>query len=191
MPLCYGGGVKSLEQATRVVGLGVEKVAISSIAMENSEMITSMARELGSQSVVVVLDTRKDTVTGSYTVWTHNGTRNTGKLAIEAAKEAEQRGAGEVVINSIDNDGMMRGYDLDLASAIRSAVRLPLTILGGAGSFEDIRKLLACCGIVGAAAGSLFVFKGSQKAVLINYPSPQQRDDLIRTARCQGGAALN
>jgi cyclase len=182
MPLCYGGGIKTAEQAKRIIGLGVEKVAISSAALENPALISLIAREIGSQSVVVVLDVRQHPNGGAYEVWTHNGTRSTGKVVAEAAKEAEAQGAGEIVVNSIDNDGQMQGYDLTLARGIREATHLPMTVLGGAGSLADIGKLIGACGVVGAAAGSLFVFKGAYRAVLINYPSQAQKEDVIRTA---------
>jgi len=182
MPLCYGGGIKTAEQAKHIIGLGVEKVAISSAAIENPPLISMIAREIGSQSVVVVLDVRRDAPGPGYEVWTHNGSRRTGKLVVQAAQEAEALGAGEIVINSIDNDGLMKGYDLALARSVRAATRLPLTVLGGAGSLADIANLINTCGVVGAAAGSLFVFKGTYRAVLINYPGQAQKEELIRTS---------
>jgi cyclase len=182
MPLCYGGGVKTVEQAKRIVGLGVEKVAISSAAIETPELISAAAQEIGGQSVVVVIDARKDDRTGEYMAWTHNGTRRAGRSVIAVARQAEALGAGEIVVNSIDNDGKMKGYDLTLARAVREAVRLPITVLGGAGSVADLGKLITACGVVGAAAGSLFVFKGVYRAVLINYPAPSQKEDLFSTA---------
>lgn len=181
MPLCYGGGVKNVDQAKTIIGLGVEKVAISSAAVENPTLISKIAEEIGSQSVVVVLDVKKRFLGGKYEVWTHNGKNNTGKCPIELVKEVEKLGAGEIVINSIDNDGEMKGYDLALAKKIREAISVPMTILGGAGSLKDIGNLISNFGIVGAAAGSLFVFKGVYKAVLINYPSPAEKDELICT----------
>jgi len=182
MPLCYGGGIKTGEQAKRIISLGVEKVAISSGAVENPRLISMIAQEIGNQSVVVVLDVKRRGGGTDYEVWTHNGTRSTGKLVIDVAKEAEALGAGEILINSIDNDGQMKGYDLALATSVRAATRLPMTVLGGAGSLADIGKLIGACGVVGAAAGSLFVFKGVYRAVLINYPSRMQKDDLIAAA---------
>ena len=181
MPLCYGGGIKTVEQARRIIGLGVEKVAISSEAISNPNLITEIAAEIGSQSVVVVLDVKKSLL-GKYEVYTHNGKKKTGRTPIELAQQAEKLGAGEIVINSIDLDGQMTGYDLDLATKIREAIRLPMTLLGGAGSISDIGRLIKTCGVVGAAAGSLFVFKGVYRAVLINYPSNIERDVLIRSA---------
>ncbi|CAM5572154.1 imidazole glycerol phosphate synthase subunit HisF [Mycolicibacterium aubagnense] len=180
MPLCYGGGVKTAEQAKRIIGLGVEKVAISSAAAENPQLISQISDEIGRQSMVVVLDVRKKA--GGYEVWTHNGKRNTGRSVIDLAQEAERNGAGEIVVNSIDNDGQMKGYDLDLARQIRKAVTIPMSVLGGAGSLKDIGALLGACGVIGAAAGSLFVFKGVYRAVLINYPNSTQKDEIIRAA---------
>ncbi len=181
MPLCYGGGVKTAQQAKRIIGLGVEKVAISSAAIENPRVITEMAHEVGSQSVVVVIDAKKK-LRGGHEAWTHNGKKNSGRSVIEVAREAAELGAGEIVVNSIDNDGQMTGYDLALARKVRDATRLPMSFLGGAGSLADIGKLIAECGVVGAAAGSLFVFKGAYRAVLINYPNPDQKESLIAPA---------
>lgn len=182
MPLCYGGGVKTVDQAKRIIGLGVEKVALSSAAVENPRLVSAIAQEIGSQSVVIVLDARKRESGPVYDVWTRNGTRNTGSSVIEVAASAESLGAGEIVVNSIDNDGVMKGYDLSLARQVRSATSLPMTILGGAGSLNDIGQLVRACGVVGAAAGSLFVFKGPYRAVLISYPSQSQKETLIRAS---------
>lgn len=182
MPLCYGGGVRTAQQAKRIIGLGVEKVAISSAAIENPELIKQISQEVGAQSVVVVLDVRKRMFGKEYDVYIHNGKKNTKRNALEVAMQAQELGAGEIVINSIDNDGQMKGYDLALAQRMREVLSIPITILGGAGSLDDIRELVRSCGVIGAAAGSLFVFKGAYRAVLINYPSIPQRDELIRSA---------
>jgi len=182
MPLCYGGGVKTVDQARRVIGLGVEKVALSSAALETPRLITDVGRTVGNQSVVVVLDARKRRLGSGHEVWTHNARRNTGKTVVDAAAEAEWYGAGEIVVNSIDNDGQMRGYDLELAKAVRAVTTIPMTVLGGASSLDDVAQLIKTCGVVGAAAGSLFVFKGAYRAVLINYPNATQREELIRGA---------
>lgn len=180
MPLCYGGGIKNVEQARNIFGLGVEKVAISSITIENPKLVTKIAEQVGTQSVVVVLDIKKRMFGNKYEIWTHNGQKQTGKCPIEFAHELEGLGAGEIVINSIDNDGMMKGYDFTLVQKVREKISLPMTVLGGAGSLEDIGKLIGNYGIIGAAAGSLFVFKGIYKAVLINYPDNDKKDALIR-----------
>ena len=178
MPLCYGGGVKTVEQAQKIFSLGVEKVAISSEAVSNPNLITEIGDRVGSQSIVVVLDVKKH-INGNYEIWTHNGTKNSGKDAVQFSKLVESLGAGEIVINSIDNDGLMKGYDMDLVEQIRAVVHLPITILGGAGKLEHIGDLINRFGIIGASAGSLFVFKGVFKAVLINYPDIVAKSILI------------
>lgn len=182
MPLCYGGGIKTPEQAKRIIGLGVEKVAISSAAVENPALITQISDEIGRQSVVVVLDVKKRVFGKDYDVFVKNARTNTKRSVFDLAAQAESLGAGELVINSIDLDGAMTGYDLALAMKIRQTVNMPITILGGAGSLENIEALIQSCGVIGASAGSLFVFKGVYKAVLINYPSLMRRDELIKKA---------
>ena len=177
MPLCYGGGIRAIEQARQIIGLGVEKVAISSAALSNPDLISGIAAEIGSQSVVVVLDVRKS-LFGRYEVVTHNGRNGTGLSPWGAARKAENLGAGEIVVNSVDRDGEMKGYDLDLAQKVRDSVALPMSVLGGAGSLDDMGRLIETCGVVGAAAGSLFVFKGPYRAVLINYPNTLERQAL-------------
>lgn len=180
MPLCYGGGVKTVRQAERIIAMGVEKVAVSSAAVDDPPLVASMARVVGGQSVVVVLDVRKKQTAGDYEVWTHNASRATGRSPVDLARQAEQLGAGEIVVNSIDDDGVMKGYDMQLLSAVRAAVRVPITALGGAGSLDDVRRLIERFGVVGAAAGSLFVFKGVYRAVLISYPARADKDALLR-----------
>ncbi len=179
MPLCYGGGVTTVEQARRIIGLGVEKVSVSTAAIEDANLVPAMADAVGAQSVVVVLDVKPGGADG-YEVWTRNGTRNSKQSPFALARTLAGRGVGELVINSIDRDGAMKGYDLTLARKMRETVTLPMTFLGGAGSLADIGALIAACGTVGAAAGSLFVFKGPYRAVLINYPAPPQKEALIR-----------
>ena len=179
MPLCYGGGVTTSDQVRKIIGLGVEKVAISSAAVINPDLIREAADKLGNQSIVVILDVKKRHLSSKYEVKIINGTKSTGKNPVEMAIEFERLGAGEIVINSIDNDGVMKGYDLALVEKIRSSVKIPMTVLGGAGSLQDIGALFKKFGTLGAAAGSLFVFKGQYRAVLINYPSRSEKDSLI------------
>lgn len=181
MPLCYGGGVRSVEQIERIIGLGVEKVAISAAATSNPKLVATAAARVGSQSVVVVIDALK-TGAGQYEVVTHNGSRRTGLSPTIFARVIEDRGAGEIIINAVERDGEMAGYDMDLVAQVREAITLPLTVLGGAGSHADIEKLIARHGIVGAAAGSLFVFKGKYRAVLINYPNRTEKDAILARA---------
>ncbi len=182
MPLCYGGGVRTPAQAKKIIGLGVEKVAMSSAAIEDPTLVSRTAEEVGRQSVVVVLDVRKKTgfFGKGYEVFTRNGKQAHKADPFELAQQMQAAGAGEIVINSIDRDGQMKGYDLSLAARMRQELRIPLTLLGGAGSLQDIEALIGECGVVGASAGSLFVFKGPYRAVLINYPNPEQKDGICR-----------
>lgn len=179
MPLCYGGGVTTVEQAQRIFSLGVEKIAFSSGALKNPQLIKDISDKVGSQSVVVVLDVKKK-LFGGYEVYTHNGKKSTGKSPFELIKEFEKLGAGEIVINSIDNDGAMKGYDMKLMETARKETTLPMTAIGGAGTMDDVGQLINKFGIIGASAGSLFVYKGKLKAVLINYPSFKEKEEIIK-----------
>lgn len=180
MPLCYGGGITKVEEAQRIFSLGVEKIALSAAAFKNPELITELSNKVGAQSVVVVLDVKKKFL-GGYDVYTHNGTKSIGKNPFELIQKFQELGAGEIVINNIDEDGMMKGYDLSLVEKARKSTTLPMTVLGGAGSLEDIGKLIEKFGIIGAAAGSRFVYKGKLKGVLINYPNNEEKRELIKT----------
>ncbi len=180
MPLCYGGGVKTAEHAKQIIHLGAEKVALSSAVIENPNLVKVIAEAVGVQSVIVVLDIKRKGFFGKYQVYTHNGTKATGKDPKELAKQFERLGVGEIVINSIDNDGMMKGYDLKLMDLVRESINIPMTILGGAGTLEDIKEVIKKYRIIGVAAGSLFVFKGKYKAVLINYPNSSEKKKLIK-----------
>ncbi len=179
MPLCYGGGVTTSEQIQKIVELGVEKVAISSGAVERPQLVVEASEYVGSQSVVIIIDVKRRRFGGKYEMRIHNAKTKTGKCPIEFAQQMERLGAGEIVINSIDNDGLMKGYDLSLIRQIRDAVSVPVTALGGAGSLLDIGTVISECGVSGAAAGSFFVFKGRYRAVLITYPSKIEKDALI------------
>lgn len=179
MPLCYGGGVKTVEQAQRIFSLGIEKIALSSAVLENPLLITEISERVGSQSVIVVLDVKKKLL-GGYEIFTHNGKKGTGINPIIFAEKAQRLGAGEIVINSIDKDGLMKGYDLDLIDKVREKITVPMTVLGGAGSLEDMEKVIDKHGVIGVAAGSLFVFKGPYKAVLINYPTQLQKNKIFK-----------
>ena len=179
MPLCYGGGIKSIEQAQKIFGLGIEKIAMSSSAINNPQLVTQIAERVGSQSVIVVLDVKKK-ILGGYEVYTHNGKKPTGINPIKFAYELEKLGAGEIIINSIDQDGLMQGFDLNLIDKIAETISIPLTVLGGAGSLSDIKKVIQKHGVIGVAAGSLFVFKGPYKAVLINYPNKTEKNSIFQ-----------
>jgi len=178
MPLCYGGGVRTEEQAKKIIALGTEKIALSSVAVANPEILDVIGKAIGTQSVVLVLDVKKKGLLGGYEIFTHNGKKASGLKLKEFLDSISGIGVGELVINSIDDDGAMKGYNFKLFDAVRNMTDMPLTILGGAGSLEDIRSAIDRYKIIGVAAGSLFVFKGKYKAVLINYPSLDERKKL-------------
>ena len=180
MPLCYGGGINNANQAKQIFSLGVEKIAISSSAINNPKLITELSDSVGSQSVVIVMDIKKKFLGKGYELVTHNGTKKTGINPLKFVEEIKELGVGEIVINSIDRDGTMQGYDYQLIEKIRNITTLPMTILGGAGSLEDIGNLINKYKIIGAGAGSIFVFKGKYRAVLINYPNDKEKTDLIK-----------
>ena len=179
MPLCYGGGISNINQIIKILKMGVEKIAISTLAIKNPKLIKETAKLTGNQSIVVVMDVKKKKFSSNFNIFLNNGKNNTGKSLIDHCRLVEDFGAGEIVINSIDNDGMMNGFDLKLINQVKNSISIPLTVLGGAGSLEDIGKVISENGIIGVAAGSLFVFKGKYKAVLINYPSHNEKENLI------------
>lgn len=178
MPLCYGGGIKTVEHAQEIFSLGVEKIAISSAAIENPSIITDISKIVGSQSVVVVIDVKKKFF-GGLEMFINNAKKSTGINPIDFIEKIQQLGAGEIVINSIDDDGMMHGYNFTLIEKLISHIKIPVTVLGGAGNLNDIRDAINKFGTIGISAGSLFVFKGKYRAVLINYPTRDEKDKLI------------
>jgi cyclase len=182
MPLCYGGGVRNEAQVERIISSGVEKVSISAAAIADPGLIDRSARRVGSQSIVFTLDAQKTGLLRAQEVVTHNASVRTGRRPVETAREMQDRGAGEILLNMVDRDGMMSGYDLDLVAQIRAAISVPLTVLGGAGSHDDIAALIRQEHIIGAAAGSLFVFKGKYRAVLISYPNAAEKQAIFASA---------
>lgn len=182
MPLCYGGGVTTVDQARKIINLGAEKVAISSSAFNNIELLKQIGEAVGTQSVVVVIDVKKKkSLFGdlSYEIFIKNG-----KVKVDASLEKfvgqlNQIGIGEIVINSIDKDGTMEGYDIDLIDKVRSLCDFPITILGGASSLDNLEEIISRYKIIGVSAGSLFVFKGKYRAVLISYPSKIEKARML------------
>tara|TARA_B100002052_G_scaffold299170_1_gene335898 strand:- start:1931 stop:2692 length:762 start_codon:yes stop_codon:yes gene_type:complete len=175
MPFCYGGGIKSVDEAKKIISLGVEKVAISNSALINIDLCVEIGNVIGMQSVVVVIDVKKRRFFGGYDIYTHNGTKKSKWKLEDFINNLEEIGVGEIVINSIDNDGTMKGFDIKLAELVRNLCSMPITILGGAKDLLDIKNLISKFKVIGASAGSLFVFKGKYKAVLISYPNRDER----------------
>ena len=168
MPLCYGGGISSLVQARKIVALGVEKLSINSGAIDRPAFISELSAELGASSVVVTIDVKHDW-RGRRRVY-HPGRRRLTRLdPIDFAQMAVENGAGEILVNDVDRDGCYVGYDLQLVRDVSQAVPVPVIACGGASSLMDMRAAVEA-GAQAAAAGSIFVFYGPHKAVLINYP---------------------
>ena len=170
-----------MEQAQKIIKLGAEKIAISSIFFDRPEVINEMAAVIGRQSVVVVIDIKKNFF-GKYKIYTHNGTKEIRQDLDKTLSILEKIGIGELVINSINCDGEMKGYDINLVDYVRDSVSCPLTVVGGASSQDNILNLIEKYKVIGAAAGSLFVFKGIYKAVLINYLDNNYRDKIYKIA---------
>lgn len=169
MPMAYGGGVRTLDQVRRLVRYGIEKVVINSAATESTAVIRAAAEELGSQAVVGAVDVRKG-LFGSNRVVRKSATEET-KLDLETHIRAlAAAGAGEIFVNSVDRDGMMSGYDLDLIRTVTQSVNVPVIACGGAGTVEHLVQAIRDGGASAVAAGSMFVFHGKHRAVLINYP---------------------
>jgi len=178
MPLCYGGGISTLEDVSRLCSLGVEKIAINTHAVEHPEFVRAAADLVGSSSVIVSMDVKRD-IWGRYRVSTGGGRNPTRLDPARHAAHMEQHGAGEILLNSVDRDGTMNGYDLELIRLVSQAVSIPVVACGGAGSVEDLAAAVRQGGAAAAAAGSLFVFNGPHRAVLISYPPPARLRSLL------------
>lgn len=176
MPLGYGGGIRDLEDVKTLLALGVEKIVINSAAVEEPNLIRAVADYAGSQAMVVSMDVRKG-LFGRYETFTRAGTRATGQDPVAFAVRMEKLGAGEIFVNSIDLDGMMQGYDLELIRRVSSSVTIPVVACGGAGTIQHLGEAIRA-GASAAAAGSMFVFQGPLRGVLISYPS---QEDLKKT----------
>jgi len=173
MPLGYGGGIRMLEDVKTIIGLGIEKLVINSYAVENPAFIRKVADFAGSSSVVVSMDVKKNRW-GKYEVFTHSGRKATGLDPVKFAVEMAKIGAGELFLNSIDRDGTMQGYDLALTTRVASAVNIPVVACGGAHTVQDLEAAVKQGGASAAGAGSMFVFQGPHRAVLISYPTSQE-----------------
>lgn len=169
MPLCYGGGIKNLNTAQHIFQLGVEKISLSSVVFENISLISSLAKTVGSQSVVVTLDIKKN-IFGKRKIFIHNGKSSVDLELEECLKIIQNEGAGEIIINNIDLDGTMQGYDQEFITYLKEKISIPLTLIGGAGCADDFKNVIKKYPIIGLAAGSFFVYQGKYKAVLISYP---------------------
>jgi imidazole glycerol-phosphate synthase subunit HisF len=173
MPFGYGGGIRSLDDMRILFNIGVEKIAVNSYAVENPSFIHAAADLFGVQAMVVSMDVKKNW-RGKYELYTHGGRQATGLDPVRFAIEMEKQGAGELLVNSIDRDGTMQGYELELIRQVSAAVGIPVIACGGARNVQDLAAAIKQGGASAVAAGSMFVFKGPHRAVLINFPTPQE-----------------
>ncbi|MCT4665857.1 MAG: AglZ/HisF2 family acetamidino modification protein [Flavobacteriales bacterium] len=185
MPLCYAGGVSSVDQMKRIFYSGVEKISLSTNFFNNKQLITDAADTFGSQSVLVTIDYKKDLL-GRRKVYIKNGKEKINMSPEEALKMAEDHGAGEIVIQSIDHEGMMNSMDIDFLNKMASSTNLPLIASGGVGKIEHIEELFRQTTIKAVSCGSLFVYKGQLNGVLINYPSRMEINKLNKIAHSHG-----
>jgi len=172
MPLGYGGGISTLDQIKQLISDGVEKVVLNTQALKNPGLISEGAKYVGSQSIVISIDVKKN-IFGKYKVFVENGTKNTGIDPLQHAKDMEAAGAGEILLNSIDRDGTFEGFDYNLIHRISNSIDIPVVALGGASTILDFRNAVEH-GASAVAAGSMFVFQGPHRAVLISYPSESE-----------------
>jgi cyclase len=180
IPLAYGGGIRTMDDVHTLLGIGIEKLIMNTSSVENPSLIREVADHAGSQAVVVSIDVKKNFI-GKYEVFTHCGHKKTGLDPVKHAVEMERMGVGEILINSIDRDGMMQGYDIDLVKKVADAVNVPVVACGGAGNLNHIAEVIKQGNASAAAAGSLFVFQGPLRGVLISYPTPQELKKLLET----------
>ncbi|GIU70033.1 MAG: putative imidazole glycerol phosphate synthase subunit hisF2 [Candidatus Woesearchaeota archaeon] len=178
MPLCYGGGIKTIEDIKSIINAGVEKVALNSIAIENPLFVKQASDIFGSSTIVVSIDIKKK-FWGKKSIYTYSGTQSTGMDPLKFAHQMQKNGAGELLVNSIDNDGMMQGYDYELIKQISKEVDIPVIACGGAGNLSHLKEAYNA-GASALAAGSMFVFHGQHRAVLINYPSQKELQEIFK-----------
>ncbi len=173
MPVAYGGGVRSIEQIKQLINIGVEKIVMNSYAVENPGFIQQAVDMFGSQSIVICMDVKRNFL-GQYELYINGGDKGTKIEPMEFARRMESLGAGELVVNSIDRDGSMLGYDIELVRSVASIVKVPVIASGGAGTMADFLAAIKEGKASAVAAGSMFVFQGKHRAVLISYPSEQE-----------------
>jgi cyclase len=173
MPFAVGGGISTIEDIQKVIHAGAEKVVICSAAVENPDFIRKAAETFGSSTICVCMDVKKKFLKGTR-VYSHGGTKASSYTPIEFAKLMQENGAGELIVQSIENDGAMKGYDLELIKSISEVVTIPVIALGGAATMKDVKSAHENGFVSGAAAGSMFVYKGTMKGVLINYPEKEE-----------------
>jgi cyclase len=178
MPICYGGGVRSIEDMRRLFAMGIEKVSIGAAAFEVPDLVGRAAAEFGSQAVVVTLDVKRGLL-GRASVRIRNGGQDTKRTALDAARDFQRQGAGEILLYSIDRDGTWSGFDLKLVDEVSRSVGVPVIATGGAGSLDDLRSAVKDAGASAVAIGSMAVFQGKDLGVLIKFPTRKDQESVF------------
>ncbi|MFK8060283.1 MAG: AglZ/HisF2 family acetamidino modification protein [Polaribacter sp.] len=178
MPFSVGGGIKTIADIKEIINAGAEKVVLNTFAFQNPELIQDAVNEFGSSTIVVSIDVKKKLFKGQQ-VYIYSGTKSTGIDPVTYAKRIEDLGAGEIILNSIDQDGLMNGYDLELIEKVSKSVKIPVVALGGAGGLSDLSEAIKTGYASASAAGSMFVYHGPRRAVLISYPTKEELQDLV------------
>lgn len=178
MPLAYGGGIKTVEEIKDILKVGIEKVILNTIAVSNPEVVKRSVERYGSSTICVSIDVKKNFF-GKYEIYTNAGKTNSKLEPVKFAMEMDKLGVGELMVNSIDRDGMMTGYDINLLKSITAKVNMPVIACGGAGNVGHFSEAVKNGGASAVAAGSMFVFHGKHKAVLISYPSEMELKNIF------------
>lgn len=178
MPLAYGGGINNVEQAKRILGIGFEKVCLNTAAINDVQLISQIAEECGSQAVVASIDYKKR-LFGGVCVARGADQKLLGKSVVEWAKELEQSGAGEILLTSIDREGVWNGFDLEMVKAVSDAVNIPVIAHGGCGSVDDIGCVVNEAGASAVALGSMVVFQKKGMGVLVNFPGAAELEEAL------------
>lgn len=184
MPFSVGGGIRNIQDIRKIIEVGAEKVILNTIAGENPKFVQQAVKEFGSSTITVCMDVKRDFF-GKNKVMIQAGSKKIVQSPLIFAKQMEEMGAGEIIIQSIDNDGTMLGYDLELIAGISEQLSIPVTALGGAGSLTDMMDLYQKTSVNGLAAGSLFVYHGPRRAVLVNYPSQTEISNTLQSREFQ------
>lgn len=179
MPFAYGGGVTNIEQIKSILRAGVEKVILNSSALRNVGFVSEAARHFGNSTIIGAIDIKKD-FWGTYKVYDHVGKKSTNLNPLDFAKSLESAGAGEIFLNNVDRDGTYTGFDVDFIGQMNRALSVPLIVCGGASGIKDIFEVVDKTNVAAVAAGSIFVYQGPHRAVLISYPKPAELEPLAK-----------
>jgi cyclase len=178
MPFAYGGGIQNIEQIERILSIGVEKVIINNACLENLKLIEETAKHFGSSTIIVAIDIKKE-LFGPYKIFNHVKNKNTNLNPLDYAVRIAEAGAGEIFVNNVDREGTYSGFDIEILSQLNQKVSCPLIACGGAASLEDMKKAVSLTGVSAVAAGSVFVYQGPHRAVLISYPAQKQLKEIF------------